>query len=307
MMKYISIFLVIILSSCAKEQKLECNYITDYYQKIYKADIEYRTENYEKAFELYEDAFNSCEPIETSTYNEIGNFAETCAILGEYDLAIEFIKKNIERGYEIKWLQQNENFDKVFASEEGGKLVSDYDTLKVEGLSNLNLSLREEIRKMKIEDQKYRNAGNTLYKENVDKQESIDDYNTNRIIEIFDEFGYPNETVIGSYSVDQTPIGISAMLLHTSDSIRMNYFVPKLNEFIKNGTCSPNVLGSIIDQYYLYNGEPQINGTYTKQDGSYSHMISDLEQVDNNRISIGLPPLKLQEKKDSIVKAKYGY
>lgn len=306
-MKYILILVIITLSCCAKEQGSQCNYITDYYQKIYKADIQYRTENYEKAFELYEEAFNCCEPIETSTYNEIGNFAETCAILGKHNLAIDFIKKNIKKGYEIKWLQQDKKFDEVFATEVGRKLVSDYDTLRAEALSNLNLSLREEIRNMRIEDQKYRNASNSLYKDNADKQEAIDDYNTIRIIEIFNEFGYPNENVIGSFSVDRSPVGISTMLLHTADSIRMNYFVPKLTEFVKNGTCSPNTLGGIIDQYYLYNGEPQIYGTYTKQDGSYSNMISDLEQVDKNRISIGLPPLKLQEKKDSIVKAKYGY
>jgi hypothetical protein len=299
---------VIFLSACEKQaENYECDYIKNYYQKIYKADIEYRTENYEKAFELYEDAFNSCEPINTSTYNEIINFAETCAILGKNDLAIEFIKKRIKRGYEIKWLMENPNFDKVFASEKGKELIADYEKLRKEALINLNLILREEIYAMGDEDQKYRSTGHSSYKENVDKQEMIDDYNTDRLIEIFNEFGYPNESVIGSYSVDSTPVDITGILLHTSDSIRMSYFAPKLKEYIKSGECSPNVLGTIIDQFYLYNGEPQIYGTYTKPDGSYSNMIPDLKKVDSNRISIGLPPLWLQEKKDSLVKAKYGY
>ena len=307
-MKYIAIVLILVLSSCKKQEECSgCNYITDYYQIIYKADVEYMTENYEKAFELYQKAFNSCAVINTPTYNELSNFAETCAILGENDLAIKFIKKRIKNGYEIKWLMENPNFDKVFASEKGRELVSNYDKLRKDALYNLNLALREEIKAMGVEDQKYRNEKNTLYKENAAKQEAIDDYNTNRIIEIFNEFGYPNETIIGGFSVDRSSVNISTILLHTSDSIRMNYFVPKLTEFVRNGSCPPNVLGTIIDQYYLYNGEPQINGTYTKPNGNYSSMIPNLKKVDSNRISIGLPPLRLQEKKDSLVKAKYGY
>ncbi|MDP5230974.1 MAG: hypothetical protein NWQ38_11315 [Cellulophaga sp.] len=302
-MKYIIIIVFIVFASSKKETKSECDYIENYYQKIYRADIEYETKNYEKAFEIYQDAFNSCEPINTETYNEITNFAETCAILGKNKLAIEFIKYQVKRGYEIKWLLENDNFDKIFASEQGKNLISEYDNLRKTALSKINLTLREEIKQMKIEDQKYRNAD---YQENFDKQEEIDKYNTARIIEIFNEFGYPNETVIGSFSVDRTHVYISTMLLHTSDSIRTNYFIPKLTEFVRNGTCSPNTLGTVIDQYYLYNGEPQIYGTYNSKDGGYANMISDLKKVDSNRISIGLPPLKLKEKKDRLIQLRYG-
>lgn len=301
-MKYILIILFIALTSCKKESKYECDYIANYYQTIYQADIEFETENYEKAFELYNEAFNSCEPINTPTFNEIGNFAETCAILEKNELAIEFVKKQIKRGYEIKWLKQNSNFDKVFKTEQGIKLVSEYDNLRKKALSDLNLELREEIKKMRSEDQKYRNNN---YQDNIDKQEAIDEYNTNRIIEIFNEFGYPNESLIGSFSVDSSPADVGTILLHTSDSIRMNYFVPKLKEYVKNGTCSPLRLGTIIDQYYLYNGEPQIYGTYGSGK-EYSNIISDLKQVDKNRVSIGLPPLELKEKKDSILQVRYG-
>jgi len=302
-MKYILVLLFIAITSFQKDNKSECDYIANYYQKIYKADIEYQTENYEKAFELYQDAFNSCEPIDIPGINEFNNFAELCAILDKNDLSLEFIKKYISRGYGIKGMLQNSNFDNVFASQKGKELLTNYEQLKNDALSKLNLSLRNEIKEMKREDQKYRNEN---YQENKNKQKVIDEYNTSRIIEIFNEFGYPNESIIGGYPIDKSQVHISVMLLHTSDSIRMNYFVPKLTEFVKNGTCPPEVLGSIIDQYYLYNGEPQINGTYTKQGGGYSNMISDLKKVDSNRISIGLPPLELKEKKDSILRQRYG-
>lgn len=38
-MRIISFFLTIIFISCQSVDKSECNYITDYYQTIYKADF----------------------------------------------------------------------------------------------------------------------------------------------------------------------------------------------------------------------------------------------------------------------------
>ena len=144
-------------------------------------------------------------------------------------------------------------------------------------------------------DQLYRNGH---YQDN--EQDSIDKLNTNRLKEIFEQFQYPNNQVIGSYSVDRIHTDITTMLLHTSDSIRMSYFVPKLKEFVKAGTCSPTTLGQVIDQFYLYNGEPQTHGTYESKDSRYAKMIGDRGQVNKNRISIGLPSLELNEKIDSV-------
>ncbi len=299
-MKYFIIILLLVFTSCKTLQKSECNYITDYYPIIYKADLEFLSENYEKAFELYQDAFKSCPPPKELTYGEIGNFAETCAILGKNDLAIKYMKMDILRGFEIKWMLQNENFNKVFASKQGKKLISDYDHLRETALSSFNLNLREEIQKMRIEDQKYR-VGE--FRGNVDMREAVDDYNTKRIIEIFNEFGYPNESVVGNYSIDQSHLSISTMLLHTSDSIRINYFVPKITEFVRNGTCRPGTLGSILDQYHIYKGRPQIYGTYGSGK-NYGNIISDRKILDSNRISIGLQPLEMMEKRDSLFYSK---
>ena len=71
----------ILIISCSQKNKPVCDYITDYYQTIYQAELEYELKNYEKAFELYQSAFNSCKPINTDTYNEIGKYAEVSAKL----------------------------------------------------------------------------------------------------------------------------------------------------------------------------------------------------------------------------------
>jgi hypothetical protein len=92
------IILLSVLFGCSVNKKFDCNYITDYYQTIYKADYEFETGEYQKAFELYQIAFNSCEPITTLGYNEITKFAETTAILKKYDLTFEFVRKSILSG-----------------------------------------------------------------------------------------------------------------------------------------------------------------------------------------------------------------
>lgn len=290
----------ILIISCSQRNKPACNYITDYYQTIYQAELAYELKNYEKAYKLYQSAFNSCTPINTSTYNEIGKYAEVCSILGHDKQALDFIELGLKNGNELKWNLEDPVHSKIFKTEGGQKLIAKYDKIRSEYLKGINLELRKEIQEMNRLDQLYRNE---QYQEN--KQDSIDKINTNRLRAIFEKFGYPNDQVIGSYSVDQKNTDIITMLLHTSDSIRMSYFVPKLKEYVNAGACSPKTLGQVIDQFYLYNNQPQIHGTYEAQNSKYANMIGDRKQVDKNRISIGLPPLELDERIDSIKRINY--
>jgi len=302
-MRVLSTLLILILFGCSSEKKSDCNYITDYYQTIYKADYEFDTENYKKAFELYQNAFNSCEAKNTLTFNEIGKFAESSAILEKYEVTYEYAKKQILNGVELNRFQNNDNFSGFLISELGQKLISEYNDLRNEFENNADFELRDELISMKSADQMYRGSN---YQENISKQDSIDNLHEKRLIEIFESIGYPTDKIVGPRTMDY-PVDVGLLLLHTKDSIRMNYFVPKIKEFVKNGTASPRTVGTIVDQFYLYKGEPEIYGTYGAQGGGYANMIDGLKKVDSNRISIGLPPLALKEKKDSIRKAKYGF
>ncbi len=302
-MRLAVLILLSVIISCSLDKKSECNYITDYYQTIYKADYEFETGNYQKAFNLYQTAFNSCEPITTLGYNEIEKFAETTAILKKYDLTYAFIKKSILKGSELTRFQNNESFGEFMASKYGKELEQEYIGLREQFMNKIDLKLRDELILMHFADQKYRGQGADA---DWTKQDSIDKLHEKRLIELFESVGYPNAEMIGPYSLDRRQTDVGLFLLHTDDSIRMNYFVPKVREFIKNGAASPNVLGTMIDQFYLYNNEPQIYGTYKRQGGGYAYMIDDLKKVDSNRISIGLAPLDLQQKKDSLTKIKYG-
>jgi len=105
--------------------------------------------------------------------------------------------------------------------------------------------------------------------------------------------GYPGDDLIGPFNVDFSHSDITILLLHTSDSIRINYFIPKLKEYVKEGACDPETLGVVIDNLHLYNDELQVMGTYENRE---ENMISDKGQVNQNRLEIGLPTLEMQKK-----------
>ncbi|WP_310993128.1 hypothetical protein [Aequorivita marina] len=288
---------------CASEQKNDCNYIEDYFPTVYKADLEFDLENYEKAFELYQDVFSVCDAKNTLGLNEIGDFTESSAILGKFDITYEYAKEQILNGVELSRFQNNESFNEFWSSKYGEKLTAEYDKLRLEFTQNADFDLRDELVSMRSADQMYR-GGNG--KSDWTKQDSIDQIHEKRLIEIFETIGYPTSKTVGPNTMDY-PVDVGLFLLHTDDSIRMNYFVPKVTEFVKNGSAPPRAVGTMVDQFHLYNDEPQIYGTYGAQGGGYANMIDDLKKVDSNRISIGLQPLELKQKKDSLRKIKYGF
>ncbi|HLS31903.1 MAG TPA: hypothetical protein VK021_13685, partial [Flavobacteriaceae bacterium] len=106
--------------------------------------------------------------------------------------------------------------------------------------------------------------------------------------------------VVGNYAIDFTSADPTILLLHTDDSIRIDYFIPKVKEFIKKGQCTPYVLGTMYDNLALFNKGPQTHGTYENQNGDYANMISDVSKVNENRAEIGLPTLKMTRKIDSL-------
>lgn len=129
--------------------------------------------------------------------------------------------------------------------------------------------------------------------EEQEKRNIIFERNTTRLVEIFEEIGYPGNNIIGPFNVDFKNSDITILLMHTPDSIRINYFIPKLEKYVKEGSCDPKTLGVVIDNLHLFNDELQIIGTYENRE---KNMISDKDQVNQNRLEIRLPTLEMQEK-----------
>jgi len=286
------ILLLLIIVGCGNEQKTECNYITDYYPNTANAEIEFYLGNYQKAYDYYQKAFKKCDAIKLGFLHDTDKFAKICAELGKDDLAIDYIKKTIDKGGTLNEFQDDEVFNDIFKSEQGKKLIADYDTRREKYINSLNIALRAELQAMIEIDQRL--VGQQ------EKRDSVFKVNDKRLVEIFEEFGYPNEQVVGNYAIDFTSADPTILLLHTDDSIRIDYFIPKVKEFIKKGQCTPYVLGTMYDNLALFNKGPQTHGTYENQNGDYANMISDVSKVNENRAEIGLPTLKMTRKIDSL-------
>ena len=289
-MKKILICLLILLSSCQKSNKTECDYIKNYYPNIYKADYEYHIGNYKKAYDYYHIAFDNCEPLNTPLYYEIRKFAKVSALLNKNKIALKFIKIDINNGATINSIINDTTFSNVLKSTQGKVLIQDYDSLRKDYINKVDLQFRKEMLEIFRLDQAFR--------QDPIKLDSIDKINEKKLIDIFENKGYPNNKLIGHPSIDRQNINMSIILRHTDDSIRKSYFIPKVTEFVKNGTCPPNDLGVLVDWYYLRRKEKQIYGMFPIKEGN---TISDLKQVDKNRQSIGLPTLEQVRKRDSVV------
>lgn len=275
----------LILLSCSDNKTANCNYITDYYPKIYEAQLNYNQKKYKKAFNLYSEAFESCEPRNTVGRYEMNRYAEISVILEKEKLALDFIEKSIEQGTLLRTYTNNPIFVEVLKTDRGKNILANYDVKRAEYLNSLNLELRSEIQKMIKVDQ-------THLKEQ-EKRNIIFNKNTKRLVEIFENVGYPGNDIIGPYNVDFSNSDITILLLHTPDSIRINYFIPKLRKYIKEGDCDPQTLGVVIDNLHLFNDELQTIGTYENRE---ENMISNKKRVNQNRLEIGLPTLEMDKK-----------
>lgn len=285
-MKKITVLILAFFFSCSKSNKTECNYITDYYPNTAKAELEFYQGNYQEALEHYQKALRTCEAVRIGMHYDTDKLAKIYAELGEDNLALDYVVKTIEKGGSLRGFQSDPIFEKLFESERGKKVVSNYDQMREQFISSINLDLREKIQKMREIDQSLN--GTKL-------EDSIYRVNDKKLFEIFEIYGYPNEQVIGNFLIDRVPTNPEIILLHSRDSVRINYFFPKLKKYVKDGTCPPLVLGSLYDNFQLHNGDKITHGTYTSKS-----VISNSVKINQNRAEVGLPSLSMTAKIDSL-------
>ncbi|TDD74877.1 hypothetical protein [Flavobacterium caseinilyticum] len=287
--KVISSFLMILIisiifSSCKTEkvtdftQKQEANYIP-YYLKVYEADSLFITRNYQRSYEKLDSLFKIYKPINMQIYNEFATYLK-CKIETNHTISKEEVEKLVtEFGYTDEYINNDSYFSTskyfIFLSEN-----DNYLQLRKQYLSRINKKLRDTIIQMKNDDQLYRNKN---YTKKITLQNRLDSINAEKLKKIIDVFGFPNERILGNFSVDNKPIDVDAMLLHTKDSIRLNYFMPKILEFVKTGEALPETYASLYDQYLLYKDKPQYYGSYDNSLGFEEGILKE------RRKSIGLP------------------
>lgn len=302
MQKLYFILIIIVVVSCkssyTKIGDKNANYIP-YYLKVYEADSLFVVKNYSNSYEILDSLFKKFEPINLTETNEYLYYIKLSIKLKKKINKENVFKLYNKYGYSDELIEYDEDL-KFYNNSNGNILNINFKNSRKAYLNSINLSLRDSINIMKIKDQKYRNKD---YNKNIKFQDSIDKQNEKILANYFDKNLFPNEKLFGGFSIDNKSINIGSLLLHTKDSIRKKYFMPKTLEFIKKGEALPRYYGNMTDQNLLYNGFEQKYGTYNTQSLKNSKLTK--KEFNKNRKTIGLPSIEYVLWKDSIAKSMY--
>ncbi len=289
--KYLFLAASLFLTSC--QIKPNKDYLAGgYYSSVYEADSLYIAKEYEKSYEIFDRTFSNFEPIDMDVYNEVSTYVKLKVILDKEVSYKEYTELISEYGYSDVYLK-NDSVLNIFYDIVKEKFDKDIPTLKSTYNSSINMDLRNKILRMKIEDQRYRGNGGG----NWDEQNKIDSINEQELIHIFDTHGFPSKKMIGKYSIDNQHATLNTLLLHTDDSIREYYFIPKVLDYVRDGVADPRLVGYMYDQLLIYNGDEQYYGTYTTS----KPMSATIKEINERRISIGLPKLWYEDWRNNIL------
>lgn len=294
--RYSIFILIIFLFSCKSNfnktsNKQEVNYIP-YCLKVYEADSLFLIKNYEKSFAIL-DSLNKIGILKNMTFNEKLTYLKTKIILNKKTITEKEINNLVVfEGLTLEYIKN----DSILHKKIPKNLTDSYVKLREQYLTSVNIDLREQIKQMTILDQKYRSASRTYNESRI--QNEIDSFNQLKTIEIFEKYGYPNKYLIGDYGIDKQIVSIETILLHTNDSIRKVYFLPKIYKYIQEGKCKPLIYAQLYDQMLIYKGQEQFFGSYeTKKEKTKE----DIDIFNKRRRQIGLWNIGYQDWRNKIL------
>jgi hypothetical protein len=279
------------------ENCLDYNYIGNgYYQLIYEADIAYLSGNRQLAYNKIQSAESKCPLIEQPMYYEISRYIDLLIDNKVQEKTVFYIKELVSKyGYPVESFEKEEYFDNLRKNVNWNQLKNELIRLQNNFYSKVDTALVNEIKEMSVKDQAIRKNWNPNDKIYMKKLKEVDSVNEVRIKEIFEKYGYPDGRLIG-YNNTLFWNGIGVMLMHFSDTA---YFKSVLLKFIEQGKCPPLELGKFVDSY-ARRDTARLKYIY----GIYSNAldkVKDIENLDSRRKAIGMPPLELKQKRDSLI------
>jgi hypothetical protein len=224
-MKNVIFLFLFILTSIVHAQKN----IQLYYSHTNTAELCIVKENYKEALSEYRKAFTYSTPRATDVYNSIILALE----LDNIDLAIAFSEKLICKGVPLIFFKQ-QSLKKMVYSPKWQKFVTKkYPKLEKKTQKKLNIALKNKIVELFKRDQKHR----VHY--NKDSLSDVDSENGIILNTIFDEFGYPNEEVIGVWMRNDTTFEhwnpLDILLIHQVD-YKDRMFLKRIKNFAMEGS-----------------------------------------------------------------------
>lgn len=293
MHKYILFLLIGLSISCQKESKEPCDYIEEYYQDVYKAELAYWEKEYDEAYALLKDVESRCTLLNQNAIYEPRLMARLCVKVGKPQDAFPYIERVLKEGMHFDTLQNDPVFEILHEYEEWKYLKSKEADYLLAYRNNLNSDLRNEIMSMNELDQVVR-----INEARREDMKEIDSLNKKRIKEIFEEYGYPSYDLVGKPRMGERT-DIIVMLMHF---LEPEYFTPLLLDGARKGIAPPGYVGYVVDRKELAESDKFTYGIYDNAD---SIEIKDFQNLDKRRIAVGLPPWKLKKKSDSLKKTYY--
>lgn len=262
------------------------NYLSlGYYPNIYEADSLFLEKKYQDSYNLLNRTFLKFKPLQTRGYDEFETYTKLAYLLNKKDKFIENIIILIKVfGYSKEQIQKNKILSKIFLEKENFSVDEFYKKFIV----NSDLELKNKILQIKQSDRLYRTS-RANYNLNLIKQDSIDKENSRMLISIFDSYGFPSYRKIGvnsaynSFDYDLTPV-----LIHMRDSLKRNYLLPKLLNFVQEGTCEPYTYAFVYDKYLINNNQKQFYFTVKTND---ENSEEEINKINKRRKEIGIPAL----------------
>ena len=163
--------------------------------------------------------------------------------------------------------------------------------------SDLNKELQQELGEMRIKDQAVReeltkigfNAKPDVLKAYVEKQNKVDDENTERALEIFEEFGWPTPELVGKQGVKDF-----LLIIQHADFETQKLMLPEVKSAYEKGLVSGQNMALLTDRVLVKSGLAQRYGTQVSIEDKTIKVdpIEDKNNLDQIRTSIGLEPME---------------
>lgn len=298
------VVLFLLTSTIGFSQKKKINeeydYINNYYQFVYEAQYEYYKDNYQKAYDLLKTAESNCPLLKQMEINEPGILAECAARLNKPEEAVHYLEISV-RDYGFKFENSkidslNENIQNLKSWKKLKRKAKKYHEAY---LKQVDLDLRNEIFKMKEEDQRVRTTRN---KDNKSMQlvDSINNQKLKKIVADCDCFPDEMFPQFGNRMIDDKFFRAVIFVYHINKE-DAEYWKPIFLDLIRRGRAPAEIYGSLIDS--------NLRSTGLYDYGIYNNVkpeqINDFENLDKRRISVGLAPWQLKKDIHELITKKY--
>lgn len=297
--KFLLILLVSVVGfSQRKKINEEYDYINNYYQFVYQAQYEYLSNNYQKAYDLLKTAESNCPLLNQSGIKEISLLSECAARLNKPEEAVDYLEILV-RDYGFKFETSkidsiNKNIRDLKSWKKLKRKANKYYEAYVK---RVDLDLRNEILKMKEEDQSVR--FNHDY-EGLKRVDSINDLKLRKIVDDCDCFPDEMFPQFGNFSIDNQFFNATIFAFHINRK-KAEYWKPVFLDLIKRGRAPTEIYASLVDSNLRSTGMYDY-GIYSNVT---SEIINDFENLDKRRIAVGLAPWQMKKDIFELITKKY--